>query len=112
MSNAANCLQWPAVVSKDVHKHMHSLKSTVYQVKGQVNGHTVLPMPVGVEKVFEVEKMLTQTNGEVCDLYLKSAIEGIVIKWSAQISDVLANDSSEKTSSNSHPTPSVGMLCL
>lgn len=40
----------------DVQKHLHSLKSTVYQVKGQVNGQTVLPMPVGVEKVHQAEK--------------------------------------------------------
>ncbi|KAJ8921306.1 hypothetical protein NQ315_013780 [Exocentrus adspersus] len=108
ISNSSNCTQWPLVVSKDVHKHMHSLKSTVYQVKGQVNGHTVLPMPVGVEKVFEVEKLLDKSNGEICDLYLKSAIEGVVIKWSTQISDVLANDSSEKNSSNVNPIPSAG----
>lgn len=29
------------------------------------------------------------------DLYLKSAIEGVVIKWASQIHEVLQNDSSE-----------------
>lgn len=65
-------------------------------------------MPVGVDRVFEVERVLIETNGEVCDLYLKSAIEGIIVKWSAQINDVLANDSSEKNPANVNPVPSVG----
>ncbi|XP_022915026.2 dynein beta chain, ciliary isoform X1 [Onthophagus taurus] len=63
-------------------------------------------MPVGVEKVHEVEKLLIESNGEICDLYLKSAIEGVVIKWAAQVNDVLANDSSEKLN-NSNPVPSL-----
>lgn len=110
LSNSTNHDQWPVVIAKDVQKHVHSLKSTVYQVKGQVNGQTVLPMPVGVEKVHEVERVLIETNGEVCDLYLKSAIEAMVIKWAAQVNDVLANDSSENTS-EPNPTPSAGKVC-
>lgn len=98
LSNSQNHAKWPTVIAKDVQKHVHSLKSTVYQVKGQVNGQTVLPMPVGVEKVHEVEKILIESNGEICDLYLKSAIEGVVIKWATQINEVLLNDSSEATS--------------
>ncbi|XP_044764909.1 dynein beta chain, ciliary [Coccinella septempunctata] len=106
LSNTSNHDMWPTVIAKDIQKHVHSLKSTVYQVKGQVNGQTVLPMPVGVEKVHEAEKILQETNGEECDLYLKSAIEGVVIKWAALINDVLVNDSAEKTGNVANPTPS------
>lgn len=112
LSNPANQSKWPAVIAKDVHRHVHSLKNTVYQVKGQVNGQTILPMPVGIDRVFEVEKTLTETHGEVCDLYLKSAIEGMVIKWSTQINDVLTNDNSEKSSTQVNPVPSVGNYSL
>lgn len=108
MSNLKNYDKWPSVIAKDVQKHVHSLKSIVYQVKGHVNGQTVLPMPVGIDKVHEVEKMLIESNGEICDLYLKSAIEGVVIKWSSQINDVLVNDSSEKGTYGQNPVPSVG----
>lgn len=108
LSNPGNQSKWPAVIAKDVHKHVHSLKNTVYQVKGQVNGQTILPMPVGIDRIFEVEKVLIETNGEVCDLYLKSAIEGMVIKWSTQVNDVLMNDSSEKIGTQVNPVPSVG----
>ncbi|XP_031336595.1 dynein beta chain, ciliary isoform X1 [Photinus pyralis] len=104
LSNSTNHDRWPTVIAKDVQKHVHSLKSTVYQVKGQVNGQTVLPMPVGVEKVQEVEELLIESNGKICDLYLKSAIEAIIIKWVSQINDVLANDSSEN-SSDANATP-------
>lgn len=107
LSNSTNHDRWPAVIAKDVQKHVHSLKSTVYQVKGQVNGQTVLPMPVGVEKVHEVEKTVIDSDGEVCDLYLKSAIEGVIIKWAAQINDVLSNDSSEN-SNVINPVPALG----
>lgn len=108
LSNPANHTKWPAVIAKDVHKHVHSLKNTVYQVKGQVNGQTILPMPVGIDRIFEVERILIESNGEVCDLYLKSAIEGMVIKWSTQVTDVLTNDTSEKNPTQANPVPSVG----
>ncbi|VEN40995.1 unnamed protein product, partial [Callosobruchus maculatus] len=62
-------------------------------------------MPVGIERVSEVEKTVLDTNGETCDLYLKSAIEGMVIKWASQINDVLANDSSEKAGGCVNPVP-------
>lgn len=105
LSNPQNHGQWPAVIAKDVHKHVHSLRNTVYQVKGQVNGQTVLPMPVGIERVSEVEKTLTESNGEICDLYLKSGIEGVVMKWASQINDVLVNDSFDKLAT---AVPSLG----
>lgn len=58
LTNPLNYEQWPAIISHDVQAHVHSLKSTVYQVKGQVSGQTVLPMPVGIEKVESVAQEL------------------------------------------------------
>lgn len=66
-------------------------------------------MPVGVERVHDVEKELIESNGEICDLYLKSAIEGVVIKWATQLNDVLANNTSE-IGGGLNPVPSVGKL--
>ena len=51
LTNEKNHEQWPAVVSQDVRRHVHTLKSNVYVVSGQVNGKTLLPLPVGTEKV-------------------------------------------------------------
>lgn len=107
LSNTENHSNLPIIIAKDLEKHVHSLKSTMYQIKGQVNGQTVLPMPIGIEKVHEVERDLVESNGEICDLYLKSAIEGCIVKWSTQITDVLINSSPEK-GEIMNPTPLVG----
>ncbi|CAG9135931.1 unnamed protein product [Plutella xylostella] len=105
LSNPLNHEGWPLVVSQDILKQIHSLKSTVYEVKGKVNGQTVLPMPVGVELVYEAEKELLR--GEEVDLYLKSAIEGVVIKWAQQINDVMMDDSAEAFENGQNPLPTV-----
>lgn len=55
LANPENHKNWATVVSLDVKEHVHSLKSTVYQVKGQINGQTILPMPVGVERLDNIE---------------------------------------------------------
>ena len=46
------------MVAQDVQKHVHSLKSTVHQVKGQVSGETILAMPVGVELIVKLAARL------------------------------------------------------
>ena len=53
LSNDHNHEQWPHVVSQDVLRHVHNLKSSVFVVSGQVQGKTLLPLPVGAEKVEE-----------------------------------------------------------
>lgn len=42
------------------------------------------------------------------DLYLKSAIEGVVIKWATQINDVLTQESSRAFAGGQNPTPNAG----
>ena len=51
LSNDRNHDQWPKVVSQDVTRHVHNLKSNVYVVSGQAKGKTLLPLPVGAERV-------------------------------------------------------------
>jgi len=46
------------------------------------------------------------------DLYLKSAIEGVIIKWATQINDVLTKDSSQAFAGGQNPDPSAGMYLL
>ena len=54
LSNERNHDNWPHVVSKDVIRHVHKLKSSVYVVSGQAKGKTLLPLPVGAERVIEL----------------------------------------------------------
>ena len=56
LSNDKNHNQWPHVVSQDVMRHVHNLKSNVYVVAGQVKGKTLLPLPVGSERVAEYDE--------------------------------------------------------
>jgi len=49
LANERNHEQWPRVVSDDLMRHMHHLKSNVYMVSGQVKGKTLLPLPAGAE---------------------------------------------------------------
>lgn len=47
LSNSTNQHSWAKPVTSDLKQHIHGLKSTVYQVKGEVCGQTILPLPEG-----------------------------------------------------------------
>lgn len=65
-------------------------------------------MPVGVERVQETENILRHTPNAEVDLYLKSAIEGVIIKWATQVNDVMSEDSAQSFSNGQDPTPTCG----
>lgn len=110
LSNEENYDDWPEIVAQDVQKQVHNLKSTVYQVKGQVNGETILAMPVGVDKIVKVAAELQETKKCIIDLYLKGAIEGVVIKWVIQVNDVYSETPSNAFNGGQNPLPNVGEL--
>jgi dynein heavy chain len=52
------------------------------------------------------------SGGQTVDMFLKSTIEGVVIKWATQIDEVLKEDSSCAFVRETNPTPRFGMsLC-
>lgn len=110
LSNEENYDDWPEIVAQDVQKQVHNLKSTVYQVKGQVNGETILAMPVGVDKIVKVATELQETKKCTIDLYLKGAIEGVVIKWVIQVNDVYSETPSSAFNGGQNPLPNVGKI--
>lgn len=55
-------------------------------------------------------KILFCSGGEDVDLYLKSAIEGVVIKWATQVNDVLTKDPSQAFEGGQNPNPSAGII--
>ena len=57
LSNDRNHDTWPRVVSKDVTRHVHNLKSNVHVVSGQAKGKTLLPLPVGADKISELMEL-------------------------------------------------------
>ncbi|CAC5371505.1 DNAH [Mytilus coruscus] len=102
LSNDRNHDHWPQVVSADVTTHSHRLKSDVYVVSGQAKGKTLLPLPVGADKV-DAEDDKTDTM----DRQLIHAIESVVIEWTHQIRDVLKKDSAQPLLEGLNPTPFV-----
>ncbi|XP_043925657.1 dynein axonemal heavy chain 9 [Protopterus annectens] len=107
LSNNRNHQSWPQVVSQDVMRHTHNLKSNVFVVIGQVRGKTLLPLPAGTEKVdydiYENEK----NSGDAVDKGIVHAIETAIIEWSHQILEVLKRDSSDLLLQGQHPNPYV-----
>lgn len=62
-------------------------------------------MPPGIHRIYEVELACRESEGQNVDLYLKAAIEGIIIKWAAQINDILKENSRVAFAENTDPTP-------
>lgn len=55
LTNQKNHQGWPKVVSQDIMRHVHKLKSTVLTVVGQVEGKTLLPLPAGLEGIEDID---------------------------------------------------------
>ncbi|KAK6632535.1 hypothetical protein RUM43_013303 [Polyplax serrata] len=110
LSNPDNQMGWPKCVADDVMKHIHTFRGTVYQIKGKMTGQTLLPMPVGIEKVYQEVQNLIESQGKMVNLQLKTAIEGAVIKWAHQINDVLVETTEVFFKDNNHPVPSAEII--
>lgn len=58
--HSSNHTEWPPALSQEIGRHVHSVKTHVFVVSGQVQGKTLLPLPAGSEKVelaaLEMEK--------------------------------------------------------
>lgn len=65
-------------------------------------------MPVGVEKIVKFAIELQETHRCNIDLYLKGAIEGVVIKWATQINDVMVESPSNAFKGGQNPVPTIG----
>ncbi|NXA70989.1 DYH9 protein, partial [Mohoua ochrocephala] len=106
LTNRKNHQGWPRVVSQDIIRHAHSLKSTVFKVVGQVKGKTLLPLPAGSQGIEDIDPK----NEKFLELINKSlvhATESAIIDWSHQIQRVLKKESSEPLLQGSNPNPKV-----
>ncbi|KAG5679915.1 hypothetical protein PVAND_009451 [Polypedilum vanderplanki] len=105
LSNPLNQENWPEVIKKDVDSHVQELRNVIAEVKGSISNQTVLPMPITIDKVFDVESALQAGDTQAVDIKMKNSLEGIVIKWHAQIDNVLKDSSTNLFKRNSYPTP-------
>ncbi|MCJ8738378.1 hypothetical protein PDJAM_G00035190 [Pangasius djambal] len=102
--NKDNHCQWPHVMSQDLMRHIHALKSSVFVMSGQVKGKTLLPLPAGSERI-EQAAFEREMRGDLVDKSIIHSIESMVIEWSHQIHEVLKRDSSEPLLEGKNPTP-------
>nr|XP_049704637.1 dynein beta chain, ciliary-like [Helicoverpa armigera] len=106
LCNPENQKGWPKIVKNDMMRHVNELRNLMYQLKGEMSSQVLLPMPAGVETIFHAEGRLKESDGEDVDLYLKTNIEGAIIKWAQQVHDLLAEDSYIAFKRTKFPLPS------
>ncbi|KAM6297516.1 dynein axonemal heavy chain 9 [Aegotheles albertisi] len=106
LTNQKNHQGWPRVVSQDIIRHVHNLKSAVFRVLGQVEGKTLLPLPAGSEGIEDID-LEDGKSLKLIDKSLVYAIESVIIDWSYQIQGALKKESSEPLLQGSNPNPKV-----
>lgn len=112
LMNPKNYEEWPEVVSNDVLKHVHQLKSDVYVTAGSVKGETLLPLPVGAERIDQNPQhaLGIRDDGDnkksPIDRHLIQSMQNSVIEWTRQVKDVICQDSASACI-DGHPTPQV-----
>ncbi|XP_050446950.1 dynein beta chain, ciliary-like [Cataglyphis hispanica] len=106
LSNPKNHKGWPPVIGEDTKKHVYDFRNIICQIKGKMTGQTLLPMPMGIEQIFEEEWKAQRSGGAEVDVRLKSDIERIVTKWCSQINDVLNEESTRAFLNAKQPLPS------
>ncbi|XP_069187118.1 dynein beta chain, ciliary-like [Procambarus clarkii] len=104
LENPANRSGWPEMVCEDLSQQLYSLRGTVYRMWGQLRGQTLLPLPFGLDTLEKAERHALDT-GEMTDSQLKSAIEGVVIKWVHQVEEVLTQDTEDLAAPDYFPKP-------
>ena len=89
----------------DIKIQVHELATSVYQIRGHIKGKTLLPFPQGAKHIDEEERKAKASSGKECNIQLKNAIEGIIIKWAYQVDEVLSKDSAEEIADGKTPGP-------
>ena len=110
LTNPKNYEDWPEVVSQDVLKHVHQLKSDVFVTTGSVRGETLLPMPVGIERIDINPRHALGIRDDgnnrkaPLDRSLIQSMQSCVIEWAKQIKEIAGNDSAQLCM-DGFPTP-------
>ncbi|XP_006898632.1 PREDICTED: LOW QUALITY PROTEIN: dynein heavy chain 9, axonemal [Elephantulus edwardii] len=104
LTNEKNHLGWPHVVCQDVRQHAHNLQCNLWVILEQVKGKTLLPLPVGSEKMEFVD---SETVLDSIDKSVIYSIESAVIRWSHQVQVVLKRESSLPLLQGENPMPKV-----
>nr|CAH7754609.1 unnamed protein product [Callosobruchus chinensis] len=104
LSNPKNQRGWPKVVTEDVVSHVRNFKNTVDQIRGAMKSQTILPMPQGIQDVFQACQAYQESEDNV-NYFLKGNLENAVMKWSNLINDIIKQSSLITFAEGANPTP-------
>ncbi|CAH1960837.1 unnamed protein product [Acanthoscelides obtectus] len=104
ISNPKNQRGWPKVVTEDVVSHVRNFKNTVEQIRGAMKSQTILPMPQGIQDVFQACQDYQEDEDKI-NYFLKGSLENAVMKWSSLINDVIKQSSLITFAEGANPTP-------
>ena len=113
LTNPENYAQWPKVVAQDVHRHVHQLRSDVFVTSGAVKGETLLPLPVGADRIDTPgsNALAIREDGDnkktPVDRELIHRMQNAVIEWASLIKEILLQDSAHACIAGKNPTPMV-----
>uniref|UniRef100_A0A3B4AB83 Dynein heavy chain tail domain-containing protein n=1 Tax=Periophthalmus magnuspinnatus TaxID=409849 RepID=A0A3B4AB83_9GOBI len=100
LANTNNHKMWPRLLSQDVIHHVERISSKTAVVQGQIQGKTVLPIPMSTQWL---DKPLSHVR--IYDRSLTHTIETHIINWTNQIHKTLMEDSADIMKTGSNPGP-------
>ncbi|CAH8851275.1 unnamed protein product [Trichobilharzia szidati] len=101
--NEQNREGWPESLSEYVIRDLYNLQKKSATVLARIEGKTHLAHPIGIEKIKGQPPI--SCNGDDVNGSLMYAIETAVIDWSAQIDDILKQESDQLIKSGQFPLP-------
>ncbi|CAL8089314.1 unnamed protein product [Calicophoron daubneyi] len=101
--NEKNREDWPESLSEYIKRDLYNLQKKSAMVLARIDGKTHLAHPVGIEKIEDQEPIACHGDDVIGSLMY--AIETAVVDWSAQINDILKQQSGEPIKNGEFPLP-------
>ncbi|XP_014248489.1 dynein beta chain, ciliary-like isoform X2 [Cimex lectularius] len=99
--------KWPKTLIDDVTRRVQDMKDVVSKFKGDLQGAILLPLPDGIDRVYEEERNIKESKGKMIDVQLRMNYESAVLNWSIQLNEgILKRVSTEIFQEQKHPLPS------
>ncbi|UYV64230.1 DNAH9 [Cordylochernes scorpioides] len=109
LCNSENHTMWPDVVAEDVVHHAQNFQSIICKAVGHFKGRTILPMPLGIDRIdkdeFDLSNISRTTLAEPNFLKLLHDVENTMIQWTQQIHEVVEKDSAQSLLEGLNPDP-------
>ncbi|KAF7259764.1 hypothetical protein EG68_06612, partial [Paragonimus skrjabini miyazakii] len=101
--NEKNREDWPESLSEYIKRDLYNLQKKSAMILARIEGKTHLAHPVGIDKIEDQEPI--SCHGDDVIGSLMYAIETAVVDWSAQINDILRQQSGQPITNGEFPLP-------